>query len=86
VADALILSHSADAVLLILKFAQTRREMLKRSVEQLVTVGAPFMGCVLNDVEPDAPGYAYSYYYYRGTYGEEHMDGEDGASVSRLAS
>lgn len=62
VADALILSHSVDAVLLILKFGQTRQELLRRSVEQLEAIGAPFIGCVLNDISHTV-GYGYSYYY-----------------------
>ncbi|MBA2665325.1 MAG: polysaccharide biosynthesis tyrosine autokinase [Bradymonadaceae bacterium] len=62
VADALVLSHSVDAVLLILKFGQTRQELLRRSVEQLEAIGAPFMGCVLNDIR-DSVGYGYAYYY-----------------------
>jgi capsular exopolysaccharide synthesis family protein len=64
VSDALVLGHMVDAVLLILKFGQTRRELLRRSIEQLETVGAPFMGCVLNDIDASNGGYGYSYYYY----------------------
>ncbi len=62
VSDALILSHSADAVLLILRFGQTRQELLDRSVEQLEAIGAPLAGTVLNDVD-DSSGYGYAYYY-----------------------
>lgn len=72
VSDGLVLSHSVDAVLLILKFGQTRKELLKRAVEQLDAIGAPFLGCVLNDISADAgSAYAYSYYYYRYRYDEE---------------
>ena len=63
VADALILSQTVDAVLLVLKFGQTRRDMLKRSIEQLEGIGAPLIGVVLNDIKRDA-GYGYQYYYY----------------------
>ncbi len=77
VSDALILSHSVDATLLILKFGQTRRELLKRSIDQLEAIGAPFMGCVLNDITADASSaYGYSYYYYRYRYDSD--DGPDG--------
>jgi succinoglycan biosynthesis transport protein ExoP len=65
VADALILSRSVDGVLLVLKFGATRREMFRRSVQQLDAIGAPVIGCVLNDVKRNASGYGYSYYYYR---------------------
>lgn len=77
VSDALILSHSVDATLLILKFGQTRRELLKRSIDQLEAIGAPFMGCVLNDITADASSaYGYNYYYYRYRYDSD--DGPDG--------
>ena len=64
VSDALIVSHCVDATLLVLKFGHTRRELLRRAVDQLVTVGAPFTGCVLNDIDASGSGYGYSYYYY----------------------
>jgi polysaccharide biosynthesis transport protein len=70
VSDALVLGHMVDAVLLILKFGQTRRELLRRSIEQLETVGAPFMGCVLNNIDASSGSYSY-YYYYRYDGGEE---------------
>ena len=73
VTDALILSHSVDAVLLILKFAQTRQELLGRSIEQLAAIGAPLVGTVLNDVD-ESSGYGYAY-YYRYRY-EEPGDGD----------
>lgn len=71
VADALILSQTVDTVLLVMKFGKTRREMLQRAVEQLEGVGAPFKGCVLNEVDNSAGGYGYSYYYYRYSYEEQ---------------
>ncbi len=82
VADALILSRSVDGVLLVLKYGATRREMFRRSILQLDAIGAPLMGCVLNDVKRNAAGYGYSYYHYR--YQEE----ESGKSQAknRLAS
>ena len=62
VSDALILSHSVDATLLLLKLGKTRREVLKRSMEQLVTVGSPFMGYIINSIDSGG-GYGYTYYY-----------------------
>ncbi len=64
VSDALVLSHTVDGVLLITKFGQTRKELLRRSIEQLDTVGAPLMGCVLNDIDASSGVYGGSYYYY----------------------
>jgi capsular exopolysaccharide synthesis family protein len=75
VSDALILSHMVDAALLILKFGQTRRELLRRSIEQLETVGAPFMGCVLNHIDASSSAYSYAYYYsYRYDSHEDELD------------
>lgn len=76
VADALILSHSVDAVLLILRFGQTRQDTLSRSVEQLEAIGAPLLGAVLNDID-ESSGYSYAY-YYRYRYDEpEDVDFDD---------
>lgn len=63
VSDALVLSHSVDGALLILSFGNTQKEMLRRSVDQLMSIGAPLMGFVLNEIRADASGYAYQYYY-----------------------
>jgi Mrp family chromosome partitioning ATPase len=73
VADALILSQLVESVLLVVKFGQTRREMLERAVEQLEGIGAPFKGCVLNEVDTSGSGYGYSY-YYRYSYDDESKD------------
>ncbi len=73
VADALVLSHTVDAVMLILKFGQTRQELLRRSIEQLEAIGAPFIGCVLNNISADSAGYGYAY-YYRYRYEDDHVD------------
>ena len=62
VSDALILSHRADAVLLMLKFGQTEEELFARSIEQLEAIGAPLVGTVLNDIDK-SKGYGYAYYY-----------------------
>ena len=70
VSDALILSHRVEAVILVTKYGQTRRELLRRSIEQLETIGAPFMGCVLNNIDTSIGAYSYSYYYYRYNYDE----------------
>ncbi len=83
VADAMILSRSVDGVLIILKFGQTRRELLRRSVDQLEAIGAPLMGCILNDVKRNAAGYGYSYYHYRYNY-EERPDSD--SAKNKLAS
>ena len=83
VADALVLSHTVDNVLLILKFGKTKREVLRRSIEQLEAIGAPFMGCVLNDIAArSGSAYAYQYYNYRYRYESD----EDLTPPTKLAS
>lgn len=69
VSDPLILSRMVDGLLLVLMFGKTKRELLRRSIEQLVTVGAPFMGCVLNNIDTSRSNY-YGYSYYRYNYEE----------------
>jgi len=81
VADALILSRFVDAVLLVVKYGTTRRETFRRSVDQLDAIGAPLMGCVLNDIKKDAAGYGYSYYYYRYNY-EDKPSKKDGSKLA----
>ena len=75
VSDALVLSHAVDGVLLILSFGNTQKEMLRRSVDQLMSIGAPLMGFVLNEIRADASGYAYQYYY---RYSYENRGADDG--------
>lgn len=74
VSDPLILSRMVDGLLLVLMFGKTKRELLRRSIEQLVTVGAPFMGCVLNNIDTSRSNY-YGYSYYRYNY-EENIESE----------
>lgn len=83
VADAMILSRSVDGVLVVLKYGQTRRELFRRSIDQLEAIGAPLMGCILNDVKRNAAGYGYSYYHYRYNY-EERPDSD--SKKNKLAS
>jgi capsular exopolysaccharide synthesis family protein len=85
VADALILSRFVDAVLLVVKYGTTRRETFRRSIDQLDAIGAPLMGCVLNDIKKDAAGYGYTYHYYRYNY-EEVPEKRGKSKSSKLAS
>lgn len=80
VSDALIISNLVDGVLLIIEFGKTRRETLVRSLEQLRGIGAPLLGCVLNEVSQDSTGYGYSYYRYA-YYGDDDREND-----TRLAS
>ena len=90
VSDALVLSNIVDGVLLIMKFGHTRQDLLRRALEQLSTIGAPLLGCVLNGVDTSlGNSYGYSYYYYYSSYQqdpEEHGNGRKKKRNSRLAS
>ena len=60
VADALILSGYADAVLLVVAAGSTRRAELRRAAEKLAQASAPVVGAVLNKATAQ-DGYGYGY-------------------------
>ncbi|MGE2715275.1 polysaccharide biosynthesis tyrosine autokinase [Mycolicibacterium litorale] len=63
VTDAAILAASADGVLIMARFGQTKREQLAHAVESLESVGAPLLGAVFTMVPTRGSG-SYSYGYY----------------------
>ncbi|CAN5417557.1 hypothetical protein BH10CHL1_BH10CHL1_41400 [soil metagenome] len=63
VADAVILSTIADAVLLVVRVGKTRRDAAKHALNALQQVKARVLGVVLNGVAKNAGGY-YNYGYY----------------------
>jgi polysaccharide biosynthesis transport protein len=65
VADALILSGYADAVLLVVVAGSTRRDELRRAAEKLAQASAPVVGAVLNKATArDGHGYYGGYQPY----------------------
>jgi capsular exopolysaccharide synthesis family protein len=79
VADPLILSRMMDGTILVVKGAQTSREMARRATRQLVGVNARILGTVINDL--DLHNREYGYYYYRQYgyyYGEKEQDATTG--------
>jgi succinoglycan biosynthesis transport protein ExoP len=65
VADAMILSGYADAVLLVVAAGQTKRGELRRTAEKLAQAGAPVVGAVLNKATAqDEYGYYGGYQPY----------------------
>ena len=65
VTDAAILAADADAVLLMARYGQTRREQLAHAVESLNSVGAPLRGAVMTMVPTSGRStYNYQYAYY----------------------
>jgi len=86
VTDAVVLSTRADAVVLVIRSAQTTKPALRRARDILAQVNARVAGVVLNAVNLNSADYYY-YYEYQGKYGQryydEHMDGsvQDSAQV-----
>ena len=67
-ADALILGHYADGVILVSTLGQTHREALRIFRKNLVGVGGRLIGSIVNKLNVHSPygGYYYKYYrYYR---------------------
>ena len=71
VADAALLAHSVDGVLLVLKASHTPRKAARQAAESLRQVGANLVGAVLNAVPTPRGRYYYGYYGY-------HQDGHAG--------
>ena len=76
VTDAALLSRFVDGIVLIIKAGVTRKEILHRTLDQLRSVRANILGCVLNDVDLSRRSYGYyaqGYYYRRAQeyYGED---------------
>ncbi|HSA23355.1 MAG TPA: polysaccharide biosynthesis tyrosine autokinase, partial [Myxococcota bacterium] len=75
VADPLILASLMDGVVLVIKSAQTSREMARRAVRQLRDIKAKVLGAVINDIDLSHRDYGYYYYHqYRTYYGEKEQD------------
>jgi capsular exopolysaccharide synthesis family protein len=69
VTDAAILAASADGVLLMARFGQTKRDQLAHAVGSLDDVGAQLLGAVFTMVPTRGNNAPYSYY---GSYGTQH--------------
>ena len=80
VTDALVLSKSADGVIMVIRTGDMARQIVKNGIGQFNNVGAHIIGAVLNGIDLSSSKYSYYYYqYYRYYYGE---DGE-GIKTSR---
>jgi polysaccharide biosynthesis transport protein len=73
VTDAVVLSTRADAVVLVIRSAQTTKPALRRSRDILAQVNARVAGVLLNAVDLDSADYYY-YYEYQGKYGQRYYD------------
>ncbi len=70
VTDAVVLSKYADGVIVVVRAAETPREIVQNGIGQLKTVGAHILGVILNGVSMGKEGYYYYQYYYY-YYGED---------------
>ena len=61
VTDAVALSHAADSVLIVIRAADTPRQMVQNCIAKLKAVNANILGAVLNCVDMSRNNY---YYYY----------------------
>jgi capsular exopolysaccharide synthesis family protein len=66
IADSQIISRFADAVILVVRANQTRRELLEHALERFKAPNV--LGAVLNGVEVHRSSYAYAYDYYAQEY------------------
>jgi capsular exopolysaccharide synthesis family protein len=65
VTDGIILSRSADAVVLVVRHGKSNRNIMRRTRDLLARSGAPVAGLVLNAVDLNSADY-YDYYGYSG--------------------
>jgi capsular exopolysaccharide synthesis family protein len=61
--DAAVLSHMADATLLVVRENFTKRDQIKDAYEQLQKAGGNVTGVVMNYCKHQSNEYYYSYYY-----------------------
>ena len=89
VTDAVVLSPRADAIVLVIRSGQTKKEALRRSRDILMQVNAKVSGVLLNAVDLTSPDYYY-YYEYQGKYSRyyrddpSHDDDEDGDTDDKV--
>ena len=82
VTDAALLSSMVDGVILVVRAGETKKDLLRKSVDHLDNVRANIVGVVLNNVDPKnrRTGYYYNYYYQR--YGEYYGTDEEASEIS----
>jgi len=78
VTDAVVLSPSADATILVIRSGQTTKQALRRARDILMQVNAHVAGVLLNAVDLTSPDYYY-YYEYQGKYGQYYHEEPPGA-------
>ena len=71
--ETVVLSTSADGVVLVVRAGHTDREVVQHAVHQIASTGGHLVGAVLNDPSEITLRYGSPYYYgsYYGTYTRE---------------
>lgn len=64
VADAAVLAHSVDGVILVIGYGLATYEASIKTKEQLEKANARILGVIINNVPVDSHSYYYYYYYY----------------------
>jgi len=80
VTDAVVMSTSADAVVLVIRSGHTTKPALRRARDILLQVNARVCGVLVNAVDLSSPDYYY-HYEYQGKYGRDYYQ-EDASSDS----
>lgn len=85
VADALLLGHHADGVVICVKGGGTPREHVARVRDKLVQSQIRILGVLINNLAEDATEYGRRYVYDAGYYGEdaEHETGKRAAAAQK---
>jgi polysaccharide biosynthesis transport protein len=74
--DARVMGRLADGVILVLRSALTTRDAALMAKQRFADDGIPVMGTILNNWNPNTPGYTYYRNYYSGYY--HYYDDGDG--------
>jgi succinoglycan biosynthesis transport protein ExoP len=83
VTDSAIVAGQVDGVILVYQAGKVGRLVLKRAKAHLESARAKVWGVVLNDVQTEIAGYAYSHYYTH-YYGEETPDDTTPSRLERV--
>jgi hypothetical protein len=67
VADSVVMAAKVDGVLMVIRYSYTRRDSVKKSIENLERAGAKVLGIALNSLPRSVEGYYGRYGYYANT-------------------
>jgi polysaccharide biosynthesis transport protein len=71
VADAIVMGHQVDGVVLGVEGGRTPREIVARVRDKLLRSNVRILGVLINNLAEQSFDYGYYYHYYTGTYGAE---------------